>query len=160
VGFKNPLNRLLVVKTSREYMAFELPVVSFDLCGTRHRRLSIIDLSDTLLARASFSIQGSGKIPHRRGEAALRLAVARDQPWAEGFLQRLPPRAGAQRLAGEVNDVPVRGDLAGSEMVRAEAQRRLIQHERVGRGGRAKRIRQLLTLELCYRDMRSMGVAA
>ena len=59
-----------------------------------------------------------------------------------------------------INDVLVGGELAGSGMIRAGALRRLIQDEQAGREDRAKQIWQLLTLELWYRNMRSMGVAA
>jgi asparagine synthase (glutamine-hydrolysing) len=45
-------------------------------------------------------------------------------------------------------------------MLRADAVRRLIQDEQAGREDRAKQIWQLLTLELWYRNARSMGVAA
>ena len=59
-----------------------------------------------------------------------------------------------------INDVLVGGELVGSGMIRAGALRRLIQDEQAGREDRAKQIWQLLTLELWYRNMRSMGVAA
>jgi len=45
-------------------------------------------------------------------------------------------------------------------MLRADALRRLIQDEQAGREDHAKQIWQLLTLELWYRNVRSLGVAA
>jgi asparagine synthase (glutamine-hydrolysing) len=45
-------------------------------------------------------------------------------------------------------------------MIRSGALQRLIQDEQAGREDRAKQIWQLLTLELWYRHVRSMGVAA
>ena len=54
----------------------------------------------------------------------------------------------------------VGGELVESGMIRAGALQRLIQDEQAGREDRAKQIWQLLTLELWYRNMRSMGVAA
>ena len=54
----------------------------------------------------------------------------------------------------------VRGELVGSGMIRAGALDRLIQDERAGREDNAKQIWQLLTMELWYRNVRSMGVAA
>jgi asparagine synthase (glutamine-hydrolysing) len=45
-------------------------------------------------------------------------------------------------------------------MIRGDAVRHLIEDERAGREDRAKQIWQLLTLELWYRHMQSMGVAA
>jgi asparagine synthase (glutamine-hydrolysing) len=59
-----------------------------------------------------------------------------------------------------INDVLVRGELVGSEMIRADALDRLIQDERAGREDNAKQIWQLLTMELWYRNMRSAGVSA
>jgi len=58
-----------------------------------------------------------------------------------------------------VNDVLVGGELAASGMIRSGALRQLIEDDQVGREDRAKQIWQLLTLELWYRNMRSMGVA-
>ena len=54
----------------------------------------------------------------------------------------------------------VRGELVGSGMIQAGALDRLIANERAGREDNAKQIRQLLTMELWYRNARSMGVAA
>ena len=45
-------------------------------------------------------------------------------------------------------------------MIRREALLRLIEDEQAGREDRSKQIWQLLTLELWYRNARSMGVAA
>ena len=59
-----------------------------------------------------------------------------------------------------INDVLVRGELVGSGMIRGGALDRLIQDERAGREDNAKQIWQLLTMELWYRNARSMGVAA
>jgi asparagine synthase (glutamine-hydrolysing) len=44
-------------------------------------------------------------------------------------------------------------------MIRAGALHRLISDEQAGREDHAKQIWQLLTLELWYRNMRSLGVA-
>ena len=45
-------------------------------------------------------------------------------------------------------------------MIRSGPLRQLIDDEQAGREDRAKQIWQLLTMELWYRNMRSMGVAA
>ena len=58
-----------------------------------------------------------------------------------------------------IRDVLVDGELTGSGMIRREGLLRLIQGEQAGREDRAKQIWQLLTLELWYRHVRSMGVA-
>ena len=59
-----------------------------------------------------------------------------------------------------INDVLVGGELTGSGLIRAGALRRLIDDERAGREDNAKQIWQLLSMELWYRNARSMGVAA
>ena len=59
-----------------------------------------------------------------------------------------------------INGVLVRGELVGSRMIRAGGVDSLIQDERAGREDHAKQIWQLLTMELWYRKVRSMGVAA
>jgi asparagine synthase (glutamine-hydrolysing) len=45
-------------------------------------------------------------------------------------------------------------------MIRREALLRLIQDDQAGREDRSKQVWQLLTLELWYRHVQSMGVAA
>ena len=59
-----------------------------------------------------------------------------------------------------ISDVLVRGELVGSGIIRAGSLDRLIHDERAGREDNAKQIWQLLSLELWYRNVRSMGVAA
>jgi asparagine synthase (glutamine-hydrolysing) len=120
---------------------------------------------DPVVARAAFSIRGSDKIRHRQGKVALKRA-------AEAWLPReivyrpkasfsAPLRAWVRNDLQEViQDVLVGGELAGSGMIRTGALRRLIQDEQAGREDHAKQIWQLLTLELWYRNARSMGVAA
>ena len=54
----------------------------------------------------------------------------------------------------------VGGELVGSGMIRREALLRLIQDDQAGREDRSKQVWQLLTLELWYRHVQSMGVAA
>ena len=118
-----------------------------------------------VVARAAFSIEGTDKIRHRQGKVALKRA-------AENWLPReivhrpkasfsAPLRAWMRNDLREViNDVLVGGELTGSGMVSAGALQQLIQDDRSGREDRSKQIWQLLTLELWYRHMRSMGVAA
>jgi asparagine synthase (glutamine-hydrolysing) len=120
---------------------------------------------DPLVASAAFSIKGSDKIRRGRGKVALKRA-------AESWLPReivyrpkasfsAPLRAWVRNDLQEViNDVLVGGELVGSGMIRAEALRRLIQDEQAGREDFAKQIWQLLTMELWYRNMQSMGVTA
>jgi asparagine synthase (glutamine-hydrolysing) len=59
-----------------------------------------------------------------------------------------------------INDALVHGELVGSGVIHAGALRRLIDDEQAGREDYAKQIWQLLTLELWYRNVRSLGVAA
>jgi asparagine synthase (glutamine-hydrolysing) len=120
---------------------------------------------DPLVARAAFSLKGSDKIRHGHGKVALKRA-------AESWLPReivhrpkasfgAPLRAWVRNDLHElINDVLVEGELVGSGFVQAAPLRRLIRDEQVGREDRAKQIWQLLTLELWYRNVRSMGVAA
>jgi asparagine synthase (glutamine-hydrolysing) len=119
---------------------------------------------DPVVAKAAFSIGGAAKIRRRQGKVALKQA-------AESFLPReivyrpkasfsAPLRAWVRNDLQEViRDVLVDGELTGSGMIRRGALLRLIQDEQAGREDRAKQIWQLLTLELWYRHVRSMGVA-
>src|SRR5689334_5010714 len=120
---------------------------------------------DPLVARAAFTIGGRDKIEGRQGKMALKRA-------AESWLPReivyppkasfSPPRRAWVRngLHELINDALVRGELVGSGVIRAGALRRLIDDEQAGREDHAKQIWQLLTLELWYRNVRSLGVAA
>ena len=120
---------------------------------------------DPLVASAAFSIAGSDKIRHRQGKVALKRA-------AENWLPReivyrpkasfsAPLRAWVRNDLQEViRDVLVGGELVQCGMIRGGAVRHLIEDEQAGREDRAKQIWQLLTLELWYRHMQSMGVAA
>src|SRR5271165_3824134 len=119
---------------------------------------------DPVVAQAAFSVGGAAKIRRRQGKVALKQA-------AEGWLPReivyrpkasfsAPLRAWVRNDLQEViRDVLVDGELTGSGMIRRGALLRLIQDEQAGREDRAKQIWQLLTLELWYRHVRSMGVA-
>ena len=120
---------------------------------------------DPVVAQAAFSIAGADKIRGRQGKVALKRA-------AESWLPReivyrpkasfsAPLRAWVRNDLQEViRDVLVGGELVGSGLIRADSLLRLIHDEQAGREDRAKQIWQLLTLELWYRNMRSMGVAA
>jgi asparagine synthase (glutamine-hydrolysing) len=120
---------------------------------------------DPVVAHAAFSIPGSAKIRRRKGKVALKQA-------AESWLPRevvhrpkasfsVPLRAWVRHDLQEViRDVLVGGELVGSGMIRREALLRLIQDDQAGREDRSKQVWQLLTLELWYRHVQSMGVAA
>ena len=120
---------------------------------------------DPVVARAAFSIPGSEKIKGRRGKLALKQA-------AEAWLPReivhrpkasfsAPLRAWVRHDLRElIHDVLVEGELTKADVIRGEAVRQLIADEQAGREDYAKQIWQLLTLELWYRHVRSMGVAA
>ena len=120
---------------------------------------------DPVVARAAFSVKGSDKISGRQSKVALKRAAEAWLP--EEIVHRpkasfsAPLRAWIRNdLRDVINDVLVGGELAGSGMIRADALQRLIQDEQAGREDRAKQIWQLLTMELWYRNMRSMGVSA
>jgi asparagine synthase (glutamine-hydrolysing) len=120
---------------------------------------------DPVVARAAFSISGDAKIRRRQGKLALKQV-------AESWLPReivyrpkasfsVPLRAWVRNDLQEViRDVLVAGELTGSGMIRREALLQLIRDEHAGREDRSKQIWQLLTLELWYRHVRSMGVAS
>jgi asparagine synthase (glutamine-hydrolysing) len=120
---------------------------------------------DPVVARAAFSIKGNDKISRRQGKVALKRAAGSWLPREVVYRPKAsfsaPLRAWVRNDLQEViNDVLVGGEMAGSGMIRADGLRRLIQDEQAGREDRAKQIWQLLTLELWYRNMRSMGVSA
>ena len=119
---------------------------------------------DPIVTRAAFSIGGDAKIQGRQGKVALKQA-------AESWLPReivyrpkasfsAPLRSWVRNDLRElIRDVLVEGEIVGSGMIRREALQRLIQDEHAGREDRSKQIWQLLTLELWYRHVRSLGVA-
>ncbi|HTX27471.1 MAG TPA: asparagine synthase (glutamine-hydrolyzing) [Streptosporangiaceae bacterium] len=120
---------------------------------------------DPVVARAAFAIPGRDKIRNRQGKLALKLAAEQWLPREIVYRPKAsfsaPLRAWVRNDLQEViNDMLVRGELTGSGMIRSAALNRLIQDERAGREDNAKQIWQLLSLELWYRNARSMGVAA
>jgi asparagine synthase (glutamine-hydrolysing) len=120
---------------------------------------------DPVVAQAAFAIPGRDKIRNRQGKVALKAAAEKWLPHEIVYRPKAsfsaPLRAWVRNDLQEViNDVLVRGELVGSGMIRAGALDRLIQDERAGREDNAKQIWQLLTMELWYRNARSMGVAA
>ena len=120
---------------------------------------------DPVVARAAFSIPGNEKIRGRQGKVALKQA-------AEGWLPAeivhrpkasfgAPLRAWVKRDLHEViNDVLISGELAASQFLRRDALLQLVASDRSGQQDHSKQIWQLLTLELWFRNARSMGVAA
>jgi len=117
------------------------------------------------VTRAAFSFTGAEKIRHRQGKLALKQAA---ESWLPDEIVHRPKASFSAPLRAWVrndlqeliNDTLVGGELVGSGVIRAGALGQLIQDERAGRQDNAKQIWQLLTLELWYRNMRSMGVAA
>ena len=120
---------------------------------------------DPVVARAAFAIPGQDKIRNRQGKLALKRAA---EPWLpKEIIYRpkasfsAPLRAWVRNDLREViNDVLVNGELTGAGMIQPTALNRLIEAERAGREDNAKQIWQLLSMELWYRNARSMGVAA
>jgi asparagine synthase (glutamine-hydrolysing) len=120
---------------------------------------------DPVVARAAFAIPGRDKIRNRQGKVALKQAAEKWLPHEIVYRPKasfsVPLRAWVRNdLRAVIDDVLVRGELAGSGMIRAGALDRLIADERAGRQDNAKQIWQLLSLELWYRNARSMGVTA
>ena len=120
---------------------------------------------DPLVARAAFSIRGTNKVRNGKGKVVLKQAA---KSWLPREIVHRPKASFSAPLRAWVRndlqevimDVLVGGELAGSGIIRPDALRRLIQDEQAGREDLSKQIWQLLTLELWYRNMRSMGVAA
>ncbi len=120
---------------------------------------------DPVVAQAAFAIPGQDKIRNRQGKLALKRAA---EPWLpKEIIYRpkasfsAPLRAWVRNDLREViNDVLVNGELTGAGMIQPTALKRLIEAERAGREDNAKQIWQLLSMELWYRNARSMGVAA
>ena len=118
---------------------------------------------DPLVAQAAFSIEGSRKIQRRQGKVALKQAAER---WLPREITRRPKasftaplRAWVRNDLQEViSDVLVAGELAQSGMLDRVALTQLVQDDKAGREDRSKQIWQLLTLELWYRHVQSMGV--
>ena len=119
---------------------------------------------DPVVAAAAFSFDGAAKIRHRRGKVALKQAA---ESWLPHEIVHRPKasfsaplRAWVRNdLRDVIQDVLVRGELAGSGMIRRDALQNLIADDQAGREDRSKQLWQLLTLELWYRHARSLGVA-
>jgi asparagine synthase (glutamine-hydrolysing) len=119
---------------------------------------------DLVVARAAFSIPGSQKIKGRQSKLALKQAAEAWLPHEIVYRPKAsfsaPLRAWVrQDLRELIHDVLVEGELTKSDVIRGDAVRKLIADEQAGREDYAKQIWQLLSLELWYRHVRSMGVA-
>jgi asparagine synthase (glutamine-hydrolysing) len=120
---------------------------------------------DPVVAQAAFAIGGRDKIRNRQGKVALKRAAEAWLPKEIIYRPKAsfsaPLRAWVRNdLRDVINDVLVNGELTGAGMIRPAALNRLIADERAGREDNAKQIWQLLSMELWYRNARSMGVAA
>ncbi len=120
---------------------------------------------DPVVAQAAFAIPGRDKIRGRQGKLALKRAAEAWLPKEIIYRPKAsfsaPLRAWVRNDLREViNDVLVNGELTGAGMIQPAALNRLIEAERAGREDNAKQIWQLLSMELWYRNARSMGVAA
>jgi len=118
---------------------------------------------DPVVARAAFSIPGGDKIKGRQAKLALKQAAEAWLPHEIVYRPKAsfsaPLRAWVrQDLRELIHDVLVEGELTKSDVIRGEAVRKLIADEQAGREDYAKQIWQLLSLELWYRNVRSMGV--
>jgi asparagine synthase (glutamine-hydrolysing) len=119
---------------------------------------------DLVVARAAFSIPGKEKIRGRKQKAALKDAA---ESWLPAEIVHrpkasfgVPLRAWVHNdLRQLISDVLVGGELVQAGMLRRQALLRLIADEQAGREDNAKQIWQLLSMELWYRNARSMGVA-
>ncbi len=120
---------------------------------------------DPIVAQAAFSVPGSEKIRGRKQKAALKDAA---ENWLPSEIVHRPKASfGAplrawirNDLRELIGDVLVGGELVQSGMLRRQAVQRLITEDQAGRQDNAKQIWQLLSMELWYRNVRSMGVAS
>jgi len=120
---------------------------------------------DPIVTAAAFAIGGADKIGRNRGKLALKRAAESWLPKEIVYRPKasfsVPLRAWVQGdLAELIGDVLVRGEVVESGIIRREALDRLIADNQEGHQDRSKQIWQLLTLELWYRNARSLGVAA
>ena len=112
---------------------------------------------------AAFALPGRSKINGRVQKAALKQAARAWIP--DEIIDRPKASFGAplrawvtHDLRQYVDDVLVDGDLVGSGFLRRAPLVGLVEDQRAGRRDQSKQIWQLLTLELWYRHMRSLGV--
>jgi len=120
---------------------------------------------DPVVAAAAFSLDGSAKIRRREGKVALKRAA---EQWLPHEIVHRPKASFSAPLRAWVRgdlhdviqDVLVTGELVSSGMIRRDALLQLISDEQAGREDRSKQIWQLLTLELWYRNVQSLGVTA
>jgi asparagine synthase (glutamine-hydrolysing) len=119
---------------------------------------------DPIVAQSAFSVPGKEKIRGRKQKAALKDAA---ESWLPAEIVHRPKasfgaplRAWVRNDLREiVGDVLVGGELVQAGMLRKDALRRLIADDQAGREDNAKQIWQLLSMELWYRNARSLGVA-
>jgi asparagine synthase (glutamine-hydrolysing) len=120
---------------------------------------------DLIVAQAAFSVPGEEKIRGRKQKAALKDAA---ENWLPAEIVHRPKasfgaplRAWVRNDLRElVSDVLVAGELVQAGVLRRQALQRLIADDQAGRQDNAKQIWQLLSMELWYRNVRSMGVAS
>ena len=120
---------------------------------------------DPVVAAAAFSHDGKAKIRRRQGKVALKRAAT---AWLPDEIVHRPKASFSAPLRAWVRgdlreviqDVLVGGELVSGGMIRRDALVRLIADEQAGREDRSKQIWQLLTLELWYRNVQSLGVTA
>jgi asparagine synthase (glutamine-hydrolysing) len=120
---------------------------------------------DLIVAQAAFSIPGNEKVRGRKQKAALKDAA---ENWLPAEIVHRPKASFGAPLRAWVrndlreliNDVLVGGELVQTGMLRRQVLERLIADEQAGRQDNAKQIWQLLSMELWYRNVRSMGVTA
>jgi asparagine synthase (glutamine-hydrolysing) len=120
---------------------------------------------DRIVAQAAFSVPGTEKVRGRKQKAALKDAA---EKWLPAEIVHRPKasfgaplRAWVRNDLSEfISDVLVGGELVQTGMLRRRELQRLIADDQAGRQDNAKQIWQLLSMELWYRNVRSMGVAA
>jgi len=118
---------------------------------------------DVDVVRAAFGVRGSAKVQGRQGKLALKYAAEEWLPREIIYRPKAsfsaPIRAWVGRdLRGLVDDVLLDGELVRSGLLQRAGVAQLVADDRLGRQDRAKQIWQLLSLELWYQHMTTLGV--
>jgi len=118
---------------------------------------------DVDVVRAAFAVRGSAKVQGRQGKLALKSAAEEWLPREIIYRPKAsfsaPIRAWVGRdLRGLVDDVLLDGELVRTGLLQRAGVAQLVADDRLGRQDRAKQIWQLLSLELWYQHMTTLGV--
>jgi asparagine synthase (glutamine-hydrolysing) len=162
-GLDDEVNRMCLADTRLFMAGLNLAYTDrASMAASVEVRVPFVDL---IVAQAAFSIPGKEKVRGRKQKAALKDAA---ENWLPAEIVHRPKASFGAPLRAWVrndlreliSDVLVGGELVQTGMLRRHVLQRLIADEQAGRQDNAKQIWQLLSMELWYRNVRSMGVSA